>query len=110
MTEHRSPQGRVSNDVHPDNTNDRDTPDTFDPGEALQSLHLEVVDLEALANAANEAVVQLPYPSDREARRPFDRVCTLVGKLADETNRVVNRGSEMMDALTAHLQRKRADA
>ena len=115
MEKHRSPRDRVSDDVHPHNTEDTDkedtdNPDTFDPAEALQSLHLEVVQLEALANAANEAVVQLPVPSDREARRPFDRVYALVTKVADETNAVVSHGGKLMDALAAHLQRKQADA
>jgi hypothetical protein len=123
MRKHRSPRDRVSNDVHPHNTENTDnpgppdtpdtpstpdTPDTFDPGEALQSLHMEVVELEAFANAANEAVVQLPYPADREERRPFDRVYTLVGKVADETNAVVSHGGKLVDALQAYLQRKRA--
>src|SRR4051812_27751866 len=83
MTKHRSPRNRVSKHVPPHNTGDTEspsTPDTFSPGEAQQSLYLQVVDLEALANAANEAVVQLPFPSDREARRPFSRVYTLVTK------------------------------
>jgi predicted amidophosphoribosyltransferase len=104
MTTHRHPQDSVSNDVHPDN------PEPFNAAEALQSLHLEVVQLEALANAANEAVVQLPFPAGREARRPFDRVYALVSKVADETNAVVNHGGQLMDALAAYLQRKQADA
>jgi hypothetical protein len=115
MQKHRSPRNRVSKQVPPHNTDDTDNPsivsipDTFNPAEALQKLHLEVVQLEALVNAANEAVVQLPFPSDREARRPFDRVYALVTKAADETNALVNLGGQMMDALTAHLQRKHAD-
>lgn len=116
MAKHRSPQGRVSNDVHPDNTDDTgnkdtpDTPDTFDPGEALQNLHMGVVELEALTNAANEAVVQLPFPKGREERRPFDRVYALVTKVADETSALATHGAELMDALAAHLKRKQADA
>jgi predicted amidophosphoribosyltransferase len=104
MTKHRHPQDSVSNDVHPDN------PEPFNPAEALQSLHLEVVQLEALANAANEAVVQLPFPPGRDARRPFDRVYALVSKVADETNAVVNHGDQLIAQLSAHLQRKEAGA
>ena len=119
MSNHRSPRNRVSDDVQPHNTDDTDNlgtpdnpdnPDTFDPGEALESLYLQVVDLEALANAANEAVVQLPFPQDREARRPFDRVYALVSKFADETSAVVRHGGKLIDALSVHLQRKQADA
>jgi predicted amidophosphoribosyltransferase len=110
MTDHRSPRDRVSDDVRPHNSDDTDNPDTFDPAEALQSLHLEVVQLEALANAASEAVVQLPFPPGREERRPFDRVYALVTKVADETNAMVSRGDKLIAALAAHLQRKQADA
>src|SRR4051812_13868536 len=115
MSKHRSPRNRVSKHVPPHNTDDTEnpsipsTPDTFNPAEALQKLYLEVVDLEALANAASEAVVQLPFPSDREERRPFNRVYALVSKIADETAAVVHLGGQMMDALTTHLQRKPAD-
>lgn len=59
MPKHRSPRKRVSKHVPPHNTDDTGTPVTFDPAEALQSLHLEVVQLEALANAAGEALAQL---------------------------------------------------
>lgn len=119
MRKHRSPRNRVSDDVQPHNPDDTDNPDDpsnpdnpdiFDPAEALQSLALEVVELEALAHAANEAVVQLPFPKSREARRPFDHVYALVGKVAEETNAVASHGYKLMDALAVYLQRKRADA
>jgi hypothetical protein len=40
-------------------------------------IYLDLVDIEALANAANEAVVQLPFPAERGERRVFNRVYTL---------------------------------
>lgn len=116
MSKHRRPRDSVSKDVQPHNADDTDTPDTpdipdtFDPGDALESLYLMVVDLEALANAANEAVVQLPFPKGREARQPFNRVYTLVTKFADETSAAVSHGGKLMDALAAHRQREQADA
>jgi hypothetical protein len=91
MRKHRRPPDRVSNDIHPDNpeppspeppnrgasapepstlespTLEAPTPEVFDPAEALQCLYLDLVDIEAIANAANEAVVQLPF--QRTARR-----------------------------------------
>jgi hypothetical protein len=115
MSKHRSPRNRVSKPVPPHNTDDTEspsiptTPDTFSPAEALQGLYLEVVDLEALTNAANEAVVHLPFPSEREARLPFNRVYTLVTKIAEETSALVRNGGQRMDGLTAHLQRKPAE-
>ena len=108
MAKHRSPRNRVSKPVPPHNTDDTDTLVTFNPAEALQGLYLEVVDLEALTNAANEAVVHLPFPSEREARLPFNRVYTLVTKIAEETSALVRNGGQMMDALAAHLPRKQA--
>lgn len=114
MPKHRHPRNRVSDPVPPHNTDDTDSPDSpsdpdiFSPVEALQKLYLQVVDLEALTNAANEAVVKLPFPSDREAREPFNRVYTLVTKIAEETTAVVHLGGQMMDDLMAHLQHKPA--
>jgi predicted amidophosphoribosyltransferase len=71
------------------------------------------VDIEAIANAANaanEAVVQLPFPPDREERRVFNRVYTLVSKVADEANAAVNRGNQLMAQLAAHLQRRKTES
>jgi hypothetical protein len=82
----------------------------FDPGEALQDLHGELIQLEAMTHAASEAVTQLPFPSDREDRRIFDRVYALVTKVADETQALVRHGDELVSALAAHLQRRRAVA
>jgi hypothetical protein len=122
MRKHRSPRDRVSGNVRSHNIDDTDnpeardvpdapdTPDTFDPAEALESLYVQVVDLEALANAANEAVVKLPFPSGHEARQPFDRVYSLVTKVADETSAVASHGGKLMDAMKANLQRKQAGA
>lgn len=105
MPKHRRPRARVSKDVPAHNTDNRDT---FNPAEALQSLHLEVVQLEALANAASEAVVQLPFPPGREARRVFDRVYALVMKVADETSAAASYGDELVANLTAHLKGREA--
>lgn len=90
MTEHRHPPSSVSNDVHVNN---------FECMEALHALRLEVVQLEALTNAASEAVTQLPFPSDREERRIFDRVYALVTKVADETTALVAYGDELVAEL-----------
>src|SRR5689334_25356455 len=90
MTDHRHPPSSVSNDVHVNN---------FECMEALHALRLEVVQLEALTNAASEAVTQLPFPSDREERRIFDRVYALVTKVADETTALVAYGDELVAEL-----------
>jgi len=129
MSEHRHPQDRVSNDVHPDNPVSCSGADpgtaaaaptgsggddlnavanAFNPADALESLHLEVVQLEALANAASEAVIQLPFPSDREERRAFERAYALSTKTADDANAIVTYGNELIAALAIYLKGRRA--
>jgi len=81
----------------------------FDPVEALQSLHLEIVDLDALAHAANESVVDLPGPSHREHRPAFDRAYALVGRVADETHATARRSYKIQAALEAYRPRQRAE-
>jgi len=103
MSRHRYPPGRVSNDV-PDHN-----PAPFDPGEALQSLHGEIIDLEAIANAANEAIVALPFPEDREERRVYDRAYALVSKFAEDTNALVRYGDELIAALAVYLEHRPAE-
>lgn len=85
-------------------------PGSFDPAEALQNLHGQVIQLEAMTHAASEAVTQLPFPEDREDRRVFDRAYVLVTKVADETHALVRYGDELISALAAYLQRRRAGA
>lgn len=85
-------------------------PGTFDPAEALQDLHGQVIQLEAMTHAASEAVTHLPFPEGREDRRIFDRVYALVTKVADETEALVRHGDELISALAAYLQRRRAEA
>jgi predicted amidophosphoribosyltransferase len=68
------------------------------------------VDIEAIANAANEAVVQLPFPPDREERRVFNRVYTLVSKVADEANAAVSRGNQLMAQLSVNLKRRKRES
>ena len=67
--------------------------------EALHALRLELVQLEALTTRPSVAVTLLPFPSDREARRIFDRVYALVIKVADETSTLVAYGEELIAEL-----------
>ena len=106
MRKHRHPRDRVSNDVQSANPTN---PDNFNPTEALQNLHLEIKQLEALANAASEAVTALPFPSGRDERRVFDRVYALVTKVANETSALVSYGDELIAALAVHLKARRSE-
>jgi hypothetical protein len=97
MTDHRHPQDNVANDPPRDN---------FNPAEALEALHTEIVDIEAFAHAAGEAVTRLPHASNPEDRRTFARIYTLVTKLADDVSAAVAHGDELIAALSEHLQRR----
>lgn len=88
MTNHRHPPSNVSHDVHVDH---------FECREALDAFRLEAIQLEALANAASDAVTRLTFPSDREHRRDFDRIYALVIKVADEATALVAYGDELID-------------
>ena len=101
MSNHRNPQDSVSNDVHVDN---------FDPAEALEHIHLEIIELEAFANAAAEATTQLPFPSGREERRPFDRVYALVTDLAERVSTLLFIGDELIARLAVYRELRKAEA
>jgi hypothetical protein len=63
----------------------------FSPAAALESLHTEIVEIEAFAHAAGEAVTFLPHASNPEDRRTFARIYTL------------SRGSPTTWALWSHM-------
>jgi len=98
MPNHRHPRTSVSNPPALDN---------FDPAAALESLHTEIVDIEALAHAAGEAVTLLPRPTDPEQRRHLARIYTLVTKLASEIGTTVAHGDDLIAALGNHLASSR---
>jgi len=96
MSRHRHPRTSLSNQPVLDN---------FDPAAALESLHTEIVDIEALAHAAAEAVTLLPRPADPEQRRNLARIYTLVTKVASEIGTTVAHGDDLIAALGSHQAR-----
>ena len=81
----------------------------FSPVEALQSLHLDAVDLDALAEAASHAVGELRSPADwspadRDARFAYERFYGLVSKVADEARVNSRRTHNLQLALSAYLR------
>ena len=100
MPKHRRTHVRVPNKPELDN---------FDPAEALESLHTEIVQIEVIPHAAGEAITRLPHASAPHQRRAFTRIYALVSKLADDVATTVARGDEMVAALALHLQ-GRADS
>lgn len=101
MPKHRRTRLRVPNNAELDN---------FDPADALESLHTEIVQIEAVAHAAGEAVTRLPHASDPGQRRAFARIYALVSKLAEDIGTAVIHGDEMIAALAVHLQNRERTA
>lgn len=77
---------------------------SFNAAAALEALHTEIVDIEAFAHAAGEAVVGLPHTSNPELRRVFARIYTLVSKVAADVHAAVRHGDKLIAELSAHLQ------
>jgi hypothetical protein len=98
MHNHRNTQDTVPNNPQLDN---------FSPADALESLHTEIVDLEAFAHAAGEAVTRLPRPSDPEQRRDLTRIYALVSKVANDAATAAAHGDELIAALSAHMHSQR---
>jgi hypothetical protein len=101
MREHRNAQGRIANKPQLDN---------FNPADALERLHTELVQLEVFAHAAGEAVTRLRRPSNRAARREFVRVYALVSKVADDAVAAVALGDGLIAELGRYLQRRASAA
>jgi hypothetical protein len=81
---------------------------SFDAAEALEAFHTEIVEIEAFAHAAGEAVTRLPHTSNPELRRIFARIYTLVSKVAVDLNAAVRHGDQLIAALSRRPQRRPA--
>ena len=77
MRKHRSTQDKVSEEAENDN---------FDAGTALENLRAEVVDIEALARAAEAAAEALPMPTTDHQRVVFCRIQSLATKASEQAS------------------------
>jgi hypothetical protein len=75
MKEHRSTQPTVSNDPADSN---------FEAGTALENLRAEMIDIEALARAAEAAADALPSPTSDRQRLVFGRIQSLTTKASQQ--------------------------
>jgi hypothetical protein len=100
MPRHRRPQRTVSNNPPHDN---------FDPADALESLHTRIVELEAIAHAAGEAVTRLPHASTPTQRRDLARIYTLVTRVANDATAAAAQGDKLIAALSLHLSKPTND-
>ena len=77
MPKHRSTQTRIAKEAENDN---------FDPGTALENLRAEVIDIEALARAAEAAAEALPMPTTDRQRVVFGRIQSLATKASEQAS------------------------
>jgi hypothetical protein len=101
MKDHRSTQVRVSND---------DESSNFDAGTALENLRAEVVDIEALARAAEAAAEALPMPATDRQRIAFGRIQSLATKASEQASASLRFANAQVVALTAQMEARRKAA
>ena len=94
MPKHRNPRASVSK---------RPTPDNFDPGVLINQLYEDLVEVEALAVTADEAVTQLPARPRGKYGRILARLYTLVAKTSGRAQGALERGEELVAMRAAQL-------
>jgi hypothetical protein len=93
-----APKSTVAN--HSKNSN-------FDPGTALENLRADVVDIEALARAAEAAADALPAPANDHQRIVFGRIQSLTTKTCEHASSSLRFANAQVFALTAYLEARR---
>ncbi|HEX7840199.1 MAG TPA: hypothetical protein VF469_22130 [Kofleriaceae bacterium] len=101
MQTHRSTQSKVSKDAEIIN---------FDAGTALENLRAEVIDIEALARAAEAAAEALPLPANDRQRVVFGRILSLATKASEQASASLRFANAQVSALTAQLEARRKAA
>jgi len=91
---HRNPRARLSK---------RPTPDNFDTSILINHLYEDLVEVEALAVTADEAVTQLPPRPRGKYGRTLARLYTLVGKTSGRARGALEPGKELVALRAAHL-------
>src|SRR3954467_4484040 len=94
MAKHRNPRPRLSKQPSPDN---------FDTGILIHQLYEDLVEVEALAVTADEAVTELPPRPRGKYGRTLARLYTLVGKTSGRAQGALERGEELVAMRAAQL-------
>lgn len=76
----------------------------FDPDEALGTLWYQVARVEALAQAACQALEFLPTGQDQESRRAAERLHVLVAATAEASTGALDAVDEQMSRLISSLE------
>jgi hypothetical protein len=71
--------------------------------EALEALHTKIVDIEAFAHAAGEAVTHLPHTTNPDLRRTYARIYTLVSRVAADVHTCVRHGDKLIAAVSREI-------
>jgi hypothetical protein len=98
MRKHHSTQVKVSNKGKISN---------FDAGTALENLRAEMIEVEALARAAEEAADELPSATTAQQRLVFGRIQTLVTKASQQASASLDFANEQVTALSAQMTARR---
>lgn len=77
------------------------------PFEAFERICYEVLEFEALANAANAAIDECAPPCG--SRRSFDRAQVLIGNAAEKAAAAVELIDELKTAVNAYVSDRRQD-
>jgi len=101
MRKHRHTQSRVPSKAQHNN---------FNAAHALESVYIDLIEIDAFAHAAREAIVELRCPSNRVERRTYNRIYTLVTKVADEARAALLRSEALVAALSAHMEARSTSA
>ena len=101
MHEHRSTQHKVSKEAEKHN---------FDAGTALENLRAEVIDIEALARAAEAAAEALPTPRTDHQRVVYGRILSLATKTSEQASASLRFANAQVTALTALMEARRKAA
>jgi hypothetical protein len=79
--------------------------ETVSPLDAFERLCLEVIQLEAVANAASEAMDECPPPPS--GRRSFDRAHALIGTAAGHSTTTVTLCDELKASVGLYMAGRR---
>jgi hypothetical protein len=88
MSKHRNPRPKVPK---------RPIPDNLATSLLIKRLYDALVELEALAMTADEAVSMLPAGPTGRYKRTLTRLYTLVGRTADQASATLELGEELVD-------------
>ena len=101
MEERRSTQSRISQDAEIIN---------FDAGTALENLRAEVIDIEALARAAEAAAEALPAPANDRQRVVFGRILSLATKTSEQASASLRFANAQVSTLVTQTEARRKAA